>query len=87
MLRIISLIILLFSVLFLPFWVTLILAICGIVYFSIFIEAPIVLLLADLLYGIQEAKLFDMHFFLFLLTIVLLVGIEILKKKLKFYKN
>lgn len=87
MLRIISLFVLLFSVLFLPFWVTGILAICGIIYFNIFIEGPIILLISDLLYGVKEIKLFNIHFFSFLLIILLLIIIELLKKKLKFYKN
>ena len=86
-LRISFAILLLFSVLFLPFWVSVILAILGMLYFSLFFEAVALFLLSDLLYGATEPKLFNIFFFSFILSIILLLVIEYLKKKLKFYKK
>ena len=86
-LRIFASILLLFSILFLPFWVSIILAILGMLYFSLFYEAVALFLLSDLLYGTPEVKLFNIFFFSFILSIILLLVIEFLKKKLKFYKK
>jgi len=77
----------LLSILFLPFWVSIVLALLGIIFFSIFWEVVAIFFLSDLLYGIQEAKLFNIYFFSFTLSLVLLICIELLKKKLKFYKE
>ncbi|MEK7572358.1 MAG: hypothetical protein AAB493_00680 [Patescibacteria group bacterium] len=87
MLRIFASILLLFSILFLPFWVSVILALLGMLYFSLFYEAVVLFLLSDLLYGAPEARLFNIFFFSFILSIIFLLVIEFLKKKLKFYKK
>ena len=86
-LRIVSFIILLFSLLFLPFWVSCILAILGIIKFSLFVEAPILFLISDLLYGTKEASMYNIYFVSSTGILIVLVIAEILKKKLKFYKN
>jgi len=85
MIRIIAFIVLLFSVLFLPFYISAILAILGMFYFKIFWEAIIVLLLSDLLYGTKEAKFSNTLFVSFIVSILILILIEFLKRKLKFY--
>ena len=85
MLRILASLLLLWSILFMPFWVSLILALAGIVYFPYFGEAIILFFLSDLLYGIKEARLFNLTFISMILAVVFLIGIEFLKKKLKFY--
>jgi len=85
MLRIISFIILLFSILFLPFYISVILAILGMFYFKIFWEAVIILFLSDLLYGTKEAKFLNTLFISFIVSILILILIEFLKRKLKFY--
>jgi hypothetical protein len=84
-LRILASILLLFSILFMPFWVSVILALASMVYFSIFWEATILLLLSDLLYGAKEAKFSNIIFISFIVSILVLVLLEFLKKKLKFY--
>ncbi len=78
---------LLFSILFLPFYISAILAILGMFYFSMFVESVILLFISDLLYGVKEVKLFNIYFISFLLSLFFLLFIEGLKKKLKFYEK
>lgn len=73
------------SVLFMPFWVSVILALAGMAYFRIFWEVSVLFLLSDMLYGTTEAGPFDLIFASFVISIVLLVLVEILKKRLRFY--
>ena len=87
LLRMIAICILLFSVLFMPFWVTAILAIAGMVYFRYFTEAVFLLLLSDLLYGIAEEKFWGITFISFILGIVVMLLIEFVKRKTRFYNN
>jgi len=68
-----------------PFWVYLTLAFMGMIYFSFFIEAIFLFFLSDLLYGTKEARFFDMFFVSFIISILLLIFVEFLKRKLKFY--
>ncbi|MFH1201002.1 MAG: hypothetical protein V1484_01585 [bacterium] len=84
-LRITSSILLLFSILFMPFGVSAILALAGMIYFPKFFEAVLLFLLSDLLYGAKEAKFSGMLFISFILATMVLIIIEIFKKKLKFY--
>ena len=86
-LRILASILLLFSVLFLPFWVSAILALAGMFYFSVFWEAVVLFLLSELLYGAGEAKFHGAVFVSFITSLAVLIIIEIIKKKLKFYPN
>lgn len=85
MLRISALVILALSILFMPFWVSIILAFGGMIYFDIFWEAMVLFLLSDVLYGVREAKFYDMIFISFIVSAIVLVIIEVLKKRLKFY--
>ena len=82
-LRILASFVLLFSILFLPFWVSLILVFGGIVYFSIYLEAIFLLLLLDFLYGVKETHFLNITFISFIVGTLLLVTLEILKKKLR----
>ncbi|MFA5931855.1 MAG: hypothetical protein WC793_00540 [Candidatus Paceibacterota bacterium] len=84
-LRIFASLVLLFSILFMPIWLSIILAILAMAYFPIFWEAILLLLLSDLLYGIKDTKNFTIIFSSFVLSIILLIVIEITKKKVKYY--
>jgi hypothetical protein len=84
-LRILAGAVLLFSILFMPFWVSVALACAGMIYFYTFWEAVALFLLSDVLYGTSEAKFYGMVFVSFFTSLVALVAIEIFKKKLKFY--
>ena len=86
LIRIIASILLLFSILFMPFWVSVILALAGMFYFTIFWEAVVLFFLSDLLYGTTEARFHGIVFVSFVITGIVLIIVEILKKKLKFYK-
>ncbi len=83
--RILASVLLLFSVLFLPFWVTAILALAGMIYFPVYWEAVALFFLSDLLYGAPEAKFFNLVFVSFFVSLAVLLALEALKKKLKFY--
>ncbi|OGI94998.1 hypothetical protein A2917_01285 [Candidatus Nomurabacteria bacterium RIFCSPLOWO2_01_FULL_42_17] len=84
--RILAAIILLLSVLFMPFWVSAILALAGMIYFPFFLEAVLVFLLSDLLYGTPLSKPFNIVFVSFILTLACFIILELLKKKLRFNK-
>ena len=85
LLRILASLVLLFSILYLPFWVSVILALAGMVYFPLYWEAAALFLLSDALYGVPQARFFGFVFVAFFLSLVILAAAEILKKKLKFY--
>jgi len=83
LLRISASIVLLISVLFLPFWVSVILGLVFVGYFKLFIEAVFLFLLSDLLYGAKEAKFFEVTFVSFIIAVICFILIESLKKKLR----
>ncbi|OGI65211.1 hypothetical protein A3A95_03835 [Candidatus Nomurabacteria bacterium RIFCSPLOWO2_01_FULL_39_18] len=83
--RILAFMILLLSILFMPFWVSAILAFAGMVYFSFFAEAVVLFFLSDLLYGAREAKFFNIVFVSLIISVLTLFVLEFLKKKIKFY--
>jgi len=84
-LRILASLILLLSILFMPFWLSLFLAFGMMLYFPVFWESIILFLISDLLYGTGEARFFGFTFISFFISILLLLTIEFMKKKLKFY--
>ncbi|MDO8659995.1 MAG: hypothetical protein Q7K54_05365 [Candidatus Parcubacteria bacterium] len=83
-LRILAVTILLFSILFWPFWLSVILALMGMIYFSFFLEAPLLFLLSDLLYGIPEPRFFNLVFISFIYASICFIVIEFIKKKTRF---
>ena len=78
---------LLISVLFWPFWISIILALAGMIYFNVFLEAVVLFLLSDVLFGIKETSWGGMMFVSFVVSAIVLVIIEVTKKKLKFYPH
>lgn len=84
-LRILASLILLWSVLFMPFWFSAVLALAGIIYFPIYIEAVALMLLSDLLFGTRVAQFSGMLYIAFITAAIFLVIAELIKKKLKFY--
>lgn len=85
LLRITSSFILLLSVLFMPIWVSMLLALAGMVYFPMFLEGVFLLLLSDLLFGTRADRFYHITYLTFLMGSVVLIIVESLKKKLKFY--
>ena len=84
LLRILAFVVLLFSILFMPFWVSAILALAGMAYFPFFIEAVFLFFLSDLLYGAPEPSLWNMVFVSFTMALFCLIILELLKNKLRF---
>ena len=82
--RIVFSITLLASILFLPFWVSVLLAIVGMVFFPSFFEAILILFISDLLYGVPEARYFDLTFVSLILSVILFLAIQFLKKRSMF---
>lgn len=74
-------IILLLSILFLPFWVSLSLAIVGMVFFHFYFEAIAILFISDLFYGAPEARYFNLTFVSLILSTVLFLAIQFLKRR------
>jgi len=85
--RILAAFLLLFSILFMPLWVSVVLALAGMIYYPFFLEAIFLFLLSDVLYGIPEPSFLNMIFISFLTATIVLIIIEFLKKKLKFYPH
>ncbi len=86
LIRIAASFLLLFSMLFMPFCVTALLALTGIIYFTFYWEVAVIFFLSDLLYGTKEAKFHGEIFILFFVVLFVVLLAEILKRKLKFYK-
>lgn len=86
-LRIIASLIILLSILFLPFWVSVILALIATIYFRVFWEAIILFFISDLLYGAKEARFFNITLVSTIFIVIILLLVEFIKKKLKFYKE
>jgi len=77
--RMVFTLILLLAVLFLPFWVSLVLAVVGMIFFGYFVEGIILLLFSDLLFSVPLAR-YEGNVFLSLLgATFLFVLIEFLK--------
>jgi len=87
MLRISASILLMFCMLYAPFWVYAPLILLGMVYFVWFWEGVALFLLSDLLYGIPEVRFLGIVFISFIISTLLLIGLEFLKKRLKFYNH
>lgn len=87
MLRLLLSLSILLSILFLPFWISVVLSLIGIFYFSFFWESVFLLFLSDILYGVKEEKLFNIYFFSFVFSLLFLIAIELFKNKLKFYQK
>lgn len=85
--RILLVIVSLLSILFLPFWVSALLAFAGLIYFSVFWEVIALFFLSDLLYGAERVNFYGITFITTLVATLLLLAAELLKKKLKFYPN
>lgn len=83
--RILASFLLLLSILFMPWWVSVILAVALMICFNVFWEAVVLFLLLDLLCGVREAKFHNIIFISFIMTTIILIIIEVIKKKLKFY--
>lgn len=85
--RIIASIILLFAILFMPFWLSIIIALVSMIYFSYYWEGVLLFLLSDLFYGVKEIKFYDTYFISFIISFLILMTIETIKKKTRISKK
>ncbi len=84
-LRIASTVLLLFSVIFAPFWVSVVLSLAAIAYFRFYGESAVLFFLSDLLYGTAEARFYSITYLSVAVALIIIFLAEFLKKKLKFY--
>ncbi len=80
--RIIFVIVLLLSALFLPFYLTYILAFWGIIYFSLFWEGLIIFFISDLLYGAKIEFFAQATFISTIVYLIVFIVIDLTKKRL-----
>ena len=86
-LRIIASFFILLSILFFPIWASILIAFISIIYFRMFWEAILLLFISDLLFGISEFRYLNITVFSTILILCLLLLIEYIKRKLKFYQK
>lgn len=75
------------SVLFGPFWLSVILALVGFFLFPKFWEGVILLFLSDLLFGIKTPRFFGLPYVGILIGAVAFGMAEYLKKHIRFYQK
>jgi len=80
--RVLAVIVLLFSALSFPVWITAILALSAMLYFPYFIEAVVIFLISDLLFAAPAHKLYS-----FLFALLVFIVIEVAKRKLRFKQS
>ena len=85
--RIFIVILLFIAILFLPFWLSFIIAAGAMFFFSFFAEAVLLFLLSDLLFGIPEERYAGIVFLSFILSLILLIVIESAKRKMRIYRK
>jgi len=69
-----------------PFWLSTILVLVAMAYFSHYYEGVFLFFISDLLYGVSEARYLNVFFISTIISVVFLIGIEILKKKIRVSK-
>ena len=83
LLRILASVILLLSVLFMPFWVSVLLGLAGMAYFPFFVEAVFLFFLSDLLFATPEPKFSNVVVVSSSMALLCFIALELLKKKLR----
>lgn len=79
--RIIVSVILLLSATYMPFWLTAIIALGGIVYFRYYIEAIIIMFLVDLLFGAEVKMFHGFHFAASISALIILLIAEYIRER------
>ena len=83
LLRILASIALLFSILYMPLWLSALMALVAMIYFSFFWEGVAIFFLSDLLYGVGVSRYFGIFFVSFIVCLAVFVVIELVKKKIR----
>lgn len=71
--------------LFLPFWLSVVLAAAAMFLFPLYLEAVFIFFISDLLYGAPEGRYLGITMVSAILGLVLLAAIEFTKKKIRLY--
>jgi len=74
-------------VLFLPFYVSLVIGFVGMLYFKFYLEAVAIFLLSDLMHGSKEARFAYFLFVSFFASFVCFLVLELMKKKIRHYRE
>jgi succinate dehydrogenase/fumarate reductase cytochrome b subunit len=69
-----------------PFWFSVILVLIAMAYFSHYYEGVALFFISDLLYGVSEARYMGIFFIATIISVIFIVSIEILKKKMRVSK-
>ena len=85
--RIIFNIMLVLSTIYLPWWITLPMTLCGLFLFDRFYEYFLVGILMDTLYGVPLEKFYGIWFVFTLILSIAYVTIGKLKRSIRFYDN
>lgn len=78
---------LLISVVVFPVWLSVILALIGVVFFKNFYEIIVAAFAHDFLFGTAEHQIFGVFFFATILSLIVLIITEALKKYFIFYRS
>jgi len=79
--------ILLVSILFFPFWISVILGFLGIIFFRRYWEVVILFAVSDLIFGSFGSRFIELPISSTISSLIILILIELFKKKLKFYNK
>lgn len=77
----------LFSILFLPFYIGLVLCFLGVILFSRYYEGLVFVVFFESLYQTNETKILGVYYFLSIIIAVLLFSRDFLKKKINLFNN
>jgi len=69
-----------------PFWLSVILVLGAMAYFSFFWEGVLLFFISDLLYGVKETRFLGIFFVSLIISSLSLIIIELLKKKIRVSK-
>jgi hypothetical protein len=81
--RILASLILFVSIFYMPFWLSVVLALASMIYFSFFWESVTLFFISDLIYGVGGDKFLNVFFISFIISIIVLLIIEMIKKKIR----
>lgn len=66
-----------------PFWLSVILALTAMIYFSFFWEGVVLFFISDLFYGVGGNKFLNIFFVSFIVSFIILIIVELLRKKIR----
>lgn len=77
----------LFSILYFPWYFSVIFALAGMLYFKNFYEGVALIFISDLLYGAGLDRYHHIYFISTIVALLFFFGLQILKTRLKYYQD